>query len=355
MTSQARTGVLLINLGTPDSPNPQDVKKYLTEFLTDGRVIPLPWIKRQLLVRRIIVPRRYKQSAASYATIWTEEGSPLMVYGQRVKKALQVTLGDDYCVELAMRYQNPSIEVALERLAAADISNLIVVPLFPQYASATTGSAHQKVMELIKEWLVIPDVSFINSYPTYGPMIDAFCKRGRQYDVDRYDHILFSFHGLPESQLRKANKHEYCLTKAGCCKTLCRKNASCYSAQCYATAQAIAEGLNLSSESYSISFQSRLGKEPWIRPYTLDTIQKRQKAGDKKLLVFCPAFVCDCLETIEEIAEQYAEEFMKDGGECFDLVEGLNDDPSWISALAQLVRERETAVATTQPAISLTP
>lgn len=349
MTSQPRTGVLLVNLGTPDSPDPKDVKRYLNEFLTDKRVIPLPWLKRQLLVRRIIVPRRYKESAESYSTIWTDEGSPLMVYGERVKKALQGSLGDQYQVELAMRYQNPTIEAALERLEAQDVSSLIILPLFPQYASATTGSVHQKVMELIKDWLVIPDVSFINSYPTYAPMIEAFCERGRRADVGKYDHVLFSFHGLPESQLRNANKFGHCLSKPGCCETLCRKNASCYSAQCYATAHAIAEGLKLSTDQYSVCFQSRLGKEPWIQPYASDTIQARQKAGDKTLLVFCPAFVCDCLETIEEIGMQYAEEFVEAGGERLDLVEGLNDDPSWVEALAQLVRERESATTTALP------
>ena len=319
-------GVLLVNLGTPDSPKPKDVFRYLNEFLTDERVIDIPWLSRQLLVRGVIVPFRHRQSARMYQEIWTEEGSPLKVYGNLVKEKLQNQLGDDFQVELAMRYQNPSIEKGLNLLEGAD--EIIVIPLFPQYASATTGSVHQKVMEVVKKWQVIPKLNLIRDFPLQETMIEAFCERMKEADYSSFDKILFSFHGLPERQLRKADRNNYCLQSEECCKTLNDQNKGCYSAQCHATAKAIAERLKI--DEYQVSFQSRLGKDPWIQPYTSDCLQ------GNRLLVCCPAFVCDCLETTFEIGVEYAEEFE---GEKLQLVEGLNDHPKWIQALKELVLE----------------
>lgn len=338
-----RTGVLLVNLGTPDSQRPEDVKKYLTQFLTDGRVIDIPWLKRQILVRGIIVPKRYKESAENYSRIWTSEGSPLLMYGVKVKNLLQEALGDTFQVELGMRYQNPSIEEAVTALKQCP--ELIVVPLFPQYASATTGSVHQEVMRVVSQWNRIPETQLINSYPTHPKMIEAFCERAKAFDLSSYDHILFSFHGLPEKQLRKADFHNHCLKAENCCATLNEKNRLCYSAQCHATGQAISQSLSLSPEQFTICYQSRLGKDPWVKPYASDIIEGLAEKGAKKLLVFSPAFVCDCLETIDEIANEYLAEFQGYGGETLDLVPGLNDHPMWIEALKSLVMQKTAAPA----------
>ncbi|CCB90991.1 Ferrochelatase [Waddlia chondrophila 2032/99] len=331
----ARTGVLLVNLGTPDSQKPADVKKYLLQFLTDARVTDLPWFKRQLLVRGIIVPKRYKESAKSYSRIWTEKGSPLLVLGKQVKALLQQSLGDHFQVELGMRYQNPSIESAL--LSLKQCFKLVVVPLFPQYASATTGSVHEEVMRVIGKWNRIPELQLINSFPVHPKMIEAFCVRASNFQLDSYDHILFSFHGLPEKQLRKADFYNHCLQSKECCATLNEKNGQCYSAQCYATAQAIVKKLNLPSTRYTLCYQSRLGKDPWIKPYVSDIIKELAQKGAKKLLVFSPSFVCDCLETIDEIGNEYLAEFKSYGGEALDLVPGLNDHPLWVETLKSLV------------------
>jgi ferrochelatase len=337
-TKDRKRGVLIINLGTPLSPRPKDVFRYLIEFLTDGRVIDTPWLKRQLLVRGAIVPSRYKQSVEQYQRLWTKEGSPLLLHGQRVREKLQQALGESYQVVLAMRYQIPSIAEGLEKLKCEQIEDLIILPLFPQYASATTGSVYQKIMQCLQNWTIFPKLIFINHYFDHPALIDAFCARGRQYPISSYDHILFSFHGLPEGQIRKADATGACLSDH-CCQRLCSKNRFCYKAQCYATAHGIAKQLQLSEKNYTICFQSRLGKEPWIQPYTSDVIHDRAQKGDKHLLVFSPSFVCDCLETTYEIAHEYGQEFKKLGGEELQLVEGLNSHPIWIEALCQIIIE----------------
>lgn len=334
---QQQTGILLVNLGTPDSAKPRDVKRYLNEFLTDERVIDMPWVKRQFLVRGVIVPSRYRQSARAYQAIWTDEGSPLKVYGYRVQKALQKHFGKNFSVELAMRYQNPSIGSVIEGMRG--VQHLIVCPFFPQYASATTGSVHQKIMEHISRWEVIPKVTFINHYFQHPSLIKAFCAQARHFCLENYDHILFSFHGLPQSQLCKADRQNHCFKKADCCQKISASNWECYSGQCYATCRALATALNLSEDRFSLAFQSRLGKEPWLQPYTSEIISKLARQGKKRMLVFCPSFVCDCLETIFEIGVEYAAEFKHAGGERLDLVPGLNDHPEWIKALADIVEE----------------
>lgn len=334
------TGVLLVNLGTPDSPKPRDVHRYLTEFLLDPRVINGSWLKRQLLVRGIIIPSRYRQSANMYRAIWTDEGSPLKMYGNRVASALQKRLGQKFWVALAMRYQHPSISQVLEEFKKEMVQRLIIVPMFPQYASATTGSVHQRVMEEISKWEVIPELHFINHYATHPSLIQAFCNAASAFTIDNYDHIVFSFHGLPQKQVRNANLHGTCLTSKECCQVLTDENQECYSAQCYSTAHAIAKGLKLDSSRFSICFQSRLGKDPWLQPYASDKIKKLATDGFKRLLVFCPSFVCDCLETTYEIGVEYAKEFKHAGGERLDLVPGLNDSLLWIDALQDLILER---------------
>ncbi|MGZ3633820.1 MAG: ferrochelatase [Parachlamydiaceae bacterium] len=332
-----RTGVLLVNLGTPDSPRPEDVHRYLVEFLTDERVIDIPWLQRQLLVRTLIIPRRYKSSAKAYEHIWTSEGSPLLVYGKRLQQGLQELLGNNFIVELAMRYQNPSIEQTLQALLKLNLSHLIIVPLFPQYASATTGSVHQRVMEILSRHTVIPKLTFLDHFFDHPNFIQAHYTIAKKYAVEEYDHVLFSFHGLPERQILKADPYHQCLKSSTCCESLTPFNKHCYSAQCYATAHAIAERLNIPRNFYTICFQSRLGKEPWLAPSISDALHQCTKRNEKKVLVFCPSFVCDCLETLYEIGVEYANEFNAQGGSHLTMVEGLNDDPGWIHGLKEII------------------
>lgn len=329
-----------MNLGTPASATPKDVYRYLIEFLTDARVIDISWLKRQLLVRGIIVPFRYRKSAAQYRNIWSLEGSPLLIYGKKIREQLQKALGDQTEVVLAMRYQHPSIQEGLKKLCEAAVEEIVILPLFPQYASATTGSVFQEVMRQLQRWEAYPKLVFINDYYEHPGLIKAFCERAKQYPISSYDRILFSFHGLPERQIRKGDQKGHCL-KPDCCQQVCSRNRLCYKAQCHATARAIAADLNLNQDRYTVCFQSRLGKESWIQPYASDVLYRCAKNGEKRLLVFSPSFVCDCLETIYEISSEYQREFKEWGGEELQLVEGLNDHPFWIDALREIIRENQ--------------
>ncbi|MDB4927369.1 MAG: ferrochelatase [Mucilaginibacter sp.] len=306
----------------------------------DPRVIDVNPLLRTFLVQGLIVPFRAPKSAKLYQQIWSDEtGSPLLHYSKLQHKALQDRLGNEYQVELAMRYQSPSIGSALQRLKDALVSDITVIPLFPQYASASTGSVHDKVMELVKGWQTIPDISFINSFHDDELMIETFANNGLKYQPETYDHVLFSFHGLPQRQIKKCDHtHNYCLQVDGCCDTLNDTNKFCYSAQSYDTARLIAEKMGLPKEKYTVCFQSRLGNDPWVQPYTSQIVAKLANEGKKRLLVFCPAFVADCLETVYEVTEEYGGEFRALGGEHVQLVESLNDSPMFIDALEKMAR-----------------
>lgn len=338
-TRFGKTGVLIVNLGTPDSPSVPDVRKYLREFLMDGRVIDIPFIPRFLLINGIIVPFRAPKSAKVYKQLWNENGSPLKYYGQIVEKELQKSLGDDYVVKLAMRYQNPSIEVGLREFQQMGLTDIIVVPFFPQYASASTGSVYEKVMDIVKDWQVIPEIRFINRFLEHPKFIEGFVQLGRKYmDSYDYDHILFSYHGLPESQIRKGDvTHNVC--KFGdCCGSLHAMNQHCYRAQCFETTRRLVKELGIPEGKYTTSFQSRLGSDPWIKPYTDDVIKELAGKGIKSVLAFSPAFVADCLETTIEVGVEYKEMFEEHGGQHWQLVESLNDSPIWIETLVDLVK-----------------
>lgn len=332
-----KKGILLVNLGTPDSPATKDVRRYLDQFLMDERVIDIPKLTRTLLVKGIIVPFRSPKTAKLYKEIWNEDGSPLFHYSKIQAKLLQEKLGDDYHVELAMRYQNPSVESALNKLKDGLVESIKVIPMFPQYASASSGSVLQLVMEMVSKWQTIPPISFVNSFHTNEQMIEIFAENAIKYHPETFDHILFSFHGLPERQLRKGDHTKnHCLKNADCCQILTDENKFCYSAQCHDTARLIAAKMNINRENYTVCFQSRLGKDPWVKPYTTDVLKKLAEDGKKKLLVFSPAFVADCLETLYEITVEYQEEFVEMGGEHVQLVESLNDHPKFIDALAEM-------------------
>lgn len=332
-----KKGILLVNLGTPDEPTRPAVYRYLKQFLLDPRVIDYPWIARNLLVRAIIVPFRSGKSAKLYQKLWTENGSPLKYYGEQVTANLKPLLGDQYEIELAMRYQNPSITSALDKLLRKKVSEIIVFPMFPQYASATTGSIHDEVMRLLRKKDTIPNIKFINSYYDNPEIIDIFAENAQQFDLNSYDHIIFSYHGLPQRQLRKADDFNHCLKKADCCNCITAVNQFCYSAQCHGTTRAIATKLGLTADRYTTSFQSRLGKEVWAQPYTSEIIEHQAAKGAKRLLVFSPAFVADCLETLIEISVEYQEEFEKMGGTKVDLVPSLNAHSKWIGAIKNMV------------------
>lgn len=337
------TGILLVNLGTPDSPSTSDVRKYLREFLSDARVIDVNAVSRFFLVNFIIAPLRAPKSAALYQKIWTEKGSPLMFYSLEVKKLLQERLGNDFQVELAMRYQNPSIESALEKFSQPIFDKIIVLPLFPQYASASTGSVHQKVMDIVSKWQVTPEISFINSYHNNKDFIQAWKTVANRYSANDYDHVLFSFHGLPERQIKKGDPFNHCLND-GCCDSISKHNMFCYRAQCFDTARLIAEKIGINQNQYTVCFQSRLGKTPWIKPYSDEVIKSLAENGKKKLLVFAPAFVSDCLETIYEIGVEYDTLFKEHGGEKVQMVESLNAEPVWIDALFNMCMKHAATI-----------
>lgn len=333
-----KTTVLLVNLGTPDSPSVADVRSYLRQFLNDPRVVDLPWLVRKILVNLIIVPFRAPKSAEIYQKLWTEQGSPIILHGEKVRELLQERLGSDYIVELAMRYKNPSLPDVLERVRHSNPDRIIVLPLFPQYASASTGSALQEVMDIVRNWWVIPSVDFISQYWDHPGFIKALVERGRQYDWREYDHVLFSYHGLPERQVDKVYDKGMC-SERDCEHEITEDNKYCYKATCYATTRLLAEGLGIPEDSYTVCFQSRLDKR-WLEPFADKMVIEQAKKGAKKLLVFSPSFVADCLETTIEIADEYQLLFEEHGGEKIQLVESLNDHPAWIDALEDLVRSK---------------
>lgn len=330
-----KKGILLVNLGTPEAPTKKGLKTYLNQFLTDRRVIDMKWPFRYALFQGIIVPIRSGKVSKLYQELWMDEGSPLKVYGQRVADGVQQYLGEGYHVELAMRYQSPSIESALKKLRDNNVSDITIFPLFPQYASATTGSVFEEVMSLIRMREQIPNLRFISSYYDHPAIIKIYSDHARKYNLAEYDHFIFSFHGVPERYLKKEN--DYCKCDGQCCRTIIPQNNMCYSAQCHATAYAIAKELDISPSDFTVSYQSRFGPERWLHPYTDEVLEQQVKKGNTRILAFSPAFVADCLETTIEIGLEYKEEFIEAGGDKLDLVESLNDDPAWIQFIAEMV------------------
>ena len=332
----AKTCVLLINLGTPDSPSVNDVRKYLFEFLNDPRVIDINPIGRFFLVNFIIVPFRAPKSAKIYKELWTDKGSPIMIYGKSVKEKLQKELGDDFDVELAMRYKNPSLDEVCARMEKRGYEKIIILPLFPQYASASTGSAIEKAMKLISKWWVIPEIKIISQFYDDEIYLNCVIEQSKKYNLSDYDHILFSYHGLPERQVDKVYSDGKPCKDHKCEDEINEDNRYCYKATCFATTRSLAEKLNLSKDRYTVCFQSRLDKD-WLEPFSDKVVEEWAKKGAKKLLVFSPAFVADCLETTVEIGIEYQKIFKDNGGEKVQLVESLNDHPLWIETLKKMV------------------
>jgi ferrochelatase len=340
--SNKRTGVLLIQLGTPDSPSVSDVRRYLSQFLNDRRVIDIPWLPRKLLVNGIIVPFRAPKSAKIYKELW-EHGngkSPLLTYTEQVTRLVQERFNShEVVVEMAMRYQNPSLDVVLERMRKANYDQLVIIPLFPQYASASSGSAIDRAMEIISKWWVIPELKIVSQFWENEGYIDSVVERAKQFDWKQYDHVLFSYHGLPERQVDKVYEGTDLCGDQPCETEVNEKNKFCYKATSYATTRLIAGKLGIPEDRYTVCFQSRLDKK-WLTPFSDKVIEEWGKKGAKKLLVFSPAFVADCLETIIEIGSEYQEIFEENGGQKVQLVPSSNDHPRFIDCLVGLIENR---------------
>ncbi|MBU1865657.1 MAG: ferrochelatase, partial [Actinobacteria bacterium] len=334
------TGVLLIQLGTPDSTKTSDVRRYLREFLGDPRVLDLSAPARALLLNAVILPFRPRRSAEAYQKIWTEEGSPLIRHTEALAAKMQELLGDGFRVAYGMRYQNPPLHDAIEHLVAAGCARIVLLPLFPQYASASTGSAVQHALELIGRRHAVPDVTTINRFYDAPGFIDAAAGIAkRAFEAFRPDHVLFSYHGLPEKQIRKADPSGgWCLQAEGCCERITPANRSCYRAQSFSTTRKLAEALGLEEGSYSTAFQSRLAGQKWIEPYTDKELPKLHDLGVRRLAVLTPSFAADCLETLEEIGIRARCQWAKLGGEDMLLVPCVNADSAWAAAAADMIR-----------------
>lgn len=333
-------GVLLINLGSPAAPTARAVRRYLREFLSDPRVVDLPTWQRWPLANLVIAPWRARWSAAAYRKIWTSAGSPLLVHGRALAAAVAHQLGDDYAVELAMRYGEPSIPEALRILRRKKIGELRVVPLYPQYAAASTGSSLAKLYQELSQANDPLPVTVIPPFFRHPGFLECLRERGRPYlEEVKPDHVLFSFHGLPERQILKSDPTgRHCLQTSDCCQLYTTEQPNCYRAHCLATAQALARGLGLKPEAYSLSFQSRLGRTPWLKPSTQEVVVELACQGKKRLLVFCPSFVADCLETLEEIGLRARDSFLRAGGELFCRVPAPNTHPLWVSTICEMVQ-----------------
>jgi len=337
----SKKGVLLLNLGTPDSPSVSDVRKYLREFLMDEYVIDLPFLTRWFLVNVIIATFRAPKSAKIYEELWTENGSPLLYYGLQVQKLLQQKLGEEYVVEFGMRYQNPPLKASLERLKSQGITDLKVIPMYPQWASSSTKSSIEKVKTELEKMNYSPQVEFVENFVSNKLFVKAFAELGNNhYQHTAYDHVVFSFHGIPERHILKDSDEGYCQL-GDCCKKYTSKNRLCYRAQCYETARLIAAEMNLKEQEYSVAFQSRLetrARDPWLKPYTDEVVATLPKDGKKNVLAFSTSFVADCLETTIEVGEEFKEIFLENGGENWQLVESLNTSSTWIDCLEDLTK-----------------
>lgn len=333
----AKQAVLLVNLGSPDSTAVADVKRYLHEFLTDERVIDVPFV-RKFIVPYIILNTRPKKSAEAYASIWTDEGSPLIVISERQQKQLQDKTA--LPVYLAMRYGSPSIDDVLRQIARDGTEELLLVPLYPHYAMSSYETVVVRVMEAVKEICPALRVDTLQPFYAHEEYLAALETSARPSLEQGFDKLLFSFHGVPERHVQVSDpSHAHCLCTPDCCHVANPAHATCYRHQCFTTAELLATRFGLRPEQWTISFQSRLGSDPWLGPPTDETLQKLAREGVERIKVMCPAFVTDCLETLEEIAEEGKELFLEAGGKEFELIPCLNDHPAWIDFLLHRVED----------------
>jgi len=331
MTKRA---VLLANLGSPDAPDTPSVRRYLHQFLMDPYVIQLPWPLRKLIVSLFVLPTRPKASAEAYQSVWMEQGSPLIVLSERLKQAVSKKI--DMPLEMAMRYGNPSIEEKILKLTAdKDVSELLYIPLYPHFADSTITTSIEEARRVIKKHQLNVQLRVLEPFYDNPDYIKALVKSAEPYLKQDYDHIVFSYHGLPESHITKLDKSgQHCLQQESCCQIENPAHASCYRHQIMRTTQCFAKQAVLDKNRYSVAFQSRLGRAKWLVPNTEDRLQQLAQAGAKNVLVICPAFVTDCLETLEEIALRGEEVFKQAGGQSLTLVPCMNDHPAWVDVLA---------------------
>lgn len=331
-------GLWLIQLGTPESPTPREAKKFIREFLMDPRVIDIPLPLRWCLVN-IIVPLRAKKISHAYESIWTKNGSPLRAYSLELEQKLAKKFEGFAHVKLGMTYGNPSLQASWEFFKKAQVSELVVLPLFPQYSSATTGACLETVFRIVGKEANIPALKIVPPFYKEDFFLDSFVDAAKSTHLQSMDHILFSFHGLPERQIKKSDSTgEYCLMQSDCCERPTSENAFCYRSQSIRTARTLAERLQIPREKLTICFQSRLGRTPWLRPYTDEVITELAKKGAKRLAVFSPSFVADCLETLEEIGIRAREQFLSAGGQELRLIPSLNASDIWAEKLASHIQ-----------------
>ncbi len=336
------TGVILVNLGTPAAPETAPVRRFLREFLSDSRVLTLPNPLRWLLLNLVILPRRPARAAAAYRKIWGPEGSPLLVHSRALAAGVAGELGDAFRVELAMRYGEPSIRHALERLDEAAVKRILVLPLFPQYASSVTASASAEVFACLDRMGDFPPLEILGAFYDEPDFLESWARiTGPELQAFGADHVLFSFHGLPEDQIRDSDPARgHCLASADCCASPGASLRRCYRAQCFATAQGLTESLDLEASGTTVSFQSRLGPRPWIQPFSDEVLPDLQAQGVKRLAVFCPSFVADCLETLEEIGIRLSQQWADLGGEALWAAPCPNGDRRFAAAVAGWIRRR---------------
>ncbi|MCF6213687.1 MAG: ferrochelatase [Flavobacteriaceae bacterium] len=332
-----KKGALLINLGSPDSPSPKDVKRYLGEFLMDKRVIDMPYLSRLFLVKGIILNTRPKKSAEAYKKIWWNEGSPLIVLSERLHKKVQENT--EFLVELGMRYGKPSIKSGIEKLAAQGVTEIFLIPLYPQFAMATTETITVLAKKIIKDNLPNITLSHLPAFYHKTDYIEVLSNSIKKHiDKLKPNHLLFSYHGIPERHIKKSDvTKSHCKIDGSCCLSKSPAHEFCYRHQCYETTRRVAQKLNLKEDFFSVSFQSRLGRDPWLQPYTNKTIKEFALNGLKKIAVVTPAFVADCLETLEEIGMEAKESFLENGGHQFNTIPCLNDGDDWAKTLAKWI------------------
>jgi ferrochelatase len=335
----ARIGVLLVNLGTPERLDLRSVARYLAEFLDDPRVIDLPTFPRRLLLYGLILPFRSRRSLHAYRAIWTEDGSPLRLHTEKLAMAVQGELGSGFVVMPAMRYGKPSLTEALDHLAELGCERLVLAPLYPQYASSSTGTVLQAALSHLAPRWNLPSLGVVPPFYAAPEFLDLWAAHLLEQvgSLDEQDFVLFSFHGLPERHLRRGDPSGHCLSFPDCCATP-GKVPFCYRAQCFSTARALAQRLNLSADRSCVSFQSRLGRQPWLEPATSEVLVELAARGVQRLVVTAPSFVADCLETLEELGISGRRAFLDAGGSSFQLVPCLNHDSRWAAVLASLVR-----------------
>ncbi len=335
---QLQTTILLINMGTPDSFKLKDVCIYLSQFLGDRRIVSVVWLLRKMLVNFIIIPFRVVKVAKLYQKLWTEKGSPLLYYSERTKKLLQGIVPPNYNVELGMRYGNPSIDSVMKKIEQQQPNRLTVVPLYPQYASSTVGSCVEKVMQVMKQWNTVIPLKVTAPFFDHKDYIGAMVNNAKQHKLEEIEHFIFSFHSLPLSHIRKNHLNGNCESHQ-CKNRIDEKNKFCYQAQCYETARLLAKELNVIDTKYTVTFQSRINKN-WLQPFTDHVLIDIARKGIKKVMIFSPSFVADCLETIVEVNYELKNLFIANGGEQFVLVEALNDKVQWINCLKDIIDDR---------------